>query len=52
MDQVSKTVSIFERVHLEATGVFFFDNAPSHCKVADDALNADKMKVALEGSNQ
>ena len=49
MDQVSKTVAIFERLHPEATGVFLFDNAPSHRKVADDALNADKMNVGPGG---
>ena len=52
MDQVSKTVDIFERVHPEATGVFFFDNASSHCKVADDALNADKMNIGPGGKQQ
>ena len=47
--QVEKTVDIFERVHPEAKGVFMFDNAPSHRKVADDALNADRMNVGPGG---
>ena len=34
-----------ERVHPNAQGLFLFDNAPSHKKVADDALNVDKMNV-------
>lgn len=45
MKQVEKSVDIFERVHPDAVGVFLFDNAPSHRKMADDALNADKMNV-------
>jgi len=32
-------------VHPNAQGLFLFDNAPSHKKVADDALNVDKMNV-------
>ena len=28
---------------------FLFDDAPSHRKVADDALNADKMNVGPRG---
>ena len=46
LKQVKKAVDIFEEVHPEARGIFLFDNAPSHRKVADDALNADKMNVA------
>ena len=43
--QVQKTIDIFERVHPEARGIFLFDNAPSHRKIADDALNADRKNV-------
>ena len=48
-EQVAKTVDIFERVHPHATGIFLFDNAPSHRKMADDALNVDKMNVGPGG---
>ena len=49
LQQVAKTIDIFERVHPDATGIFLFDNAPSHRKVADDALNADRMNVGPGG---
>ena len=49
LQQVEKTVNIFERVHPEAQGLFLFDNAPSHWKVSDDSLNADKMNVGPGG---
>ena len=42
---VEKAVDIFEKIHPEAKGIFLFDNAPSHRKVATDALNVDKMNV-------
>ena len=45
LQQVKHTIDIFERVHPNAQGLFLFDNAPSHKKVADDALNVDKMNV-------
>ena len=45
LEQVEKTIDIFERVHPQARGLFLFDNAPSHKKQADDALNADRMNV-------
>ena len=41
MAQVARTIDIFERVHPSATGLFLFDNAPSHHKIHDNALNAD-----------
>ena len=50
--QVEKTVDIFKRVHPEASALFLFDNAPSHRKMADDALNADKMNVGPGGKQQ
>ena len=37
LEQVTKTVDIFECIHHNSVGVFMFDNAPSHRKVADDA---------------
>ena len=48
LQQVVKTVDIFERVHPNATAILF-DNAPSHRKVAEDALNADRMNA--QGGN-
>jgi hypothetical protein len=49
--QVDKAIDIFEdRTQGFATGLFLFDNAPSHQKRADDALSARKMpKGANEG---
>ena len=44
--QVDRNIDIFEWIHSDATALFLFDNAPSHRKVADDALNADKMNVS------
>ena len=41
LEQVARTTDILERVHPHAAALFVFDNAPSHHKVADDALNAD-----------
>ena len=49
LKQVEKTVDIFERIHPDATALFLFDNAPSHRKVAEDALNADKMNIGPGG---
>lgn len=43
--QVHRTISIFEKKYPAAQGLFIFDNAPSHTKRPDDALNADKMNV-------
>lgn len=45
LEQVEETINIFERVHPQARGLFLFDNAPSHKKLADDALNVDRMNV-------
>ena len=45
LTKVAKAVDVFERVHPDATWLFLFNNAPSHRKMADDALNADKMNV-------
>jgi hypothetical protein len=42
--QVDTALDIFEeRTHGLATGLFIFDNAPSHQKCADDALSSRKM---------
>ena len=49
LKQVEKTINIFERVYPECRGLFLFDNAPSHRKVVDNALNADKMNVGPGG---
>ncbi|KAF8906467.1 hypothetical protein CPB84DRAFT_1844318 [Gymnopilus junonius] len=44
INQVDNTIDIFEgRTNGLATGLFIFDNAPSHQKYADDALLARKM---------
>ncbi len=40
--QVEKTI---EEIHPSTQGLFLFDYAPSHKKVADDSLNVDKMNV-------
>lgn len=42
-------VALFERVHPNAVGVFLFDNAPLHCKMVGDELNANKMDVGKGG---
>ena len=49
LQQVTRTADIFERVHPDARGLFLFDNAPSHRKMADDTLNADRMNVGPGG---
>ena len=49
LKQVAKAVDIFEQVHPDARGLFLFDNAPSHRKMADEALNADKINVGPGG---
>ena len=42
--QVDNAINIFEeQTHGFATGLFIFDNAPSHQKRAPDALSARKM---------
>ena len=43
--QVVKAVGIFERKYPGAQGLFIFDNAPSHMKRPEDALNPDRMNV-------
>ena len=42
-------MNIFERVHPEATAIFMFDNAPSHKRIADNALNVEKINVGPGG---
>ena len=39
MAQVKRAITIFER-KFPVTGIFLFDNAPSHKKFHDNALNA------------
>ena len=48
LEQLAKTIDIFEHIHPDATGIFIFHNAPSHRKVADDGVNANRMNVGLE----
>ena len=45
MKQVERAVDIFEAKYLHANGLFLFDNAPSHKKIADNQLNVEKMNV-------
>ena len=45
VNQVDKATGIFEAKYPGAQGLFLFDNAPSHRKVASDALNVHSMKV-------
>ena len=45
MKQVEKAMDIFELKYPHARGLFLFDNAPSHRKIADNQLNVDKMNV-------
>ena len=52
--QVKRAITIFERKFPDITGIFLFDNAPSHKKFDDNALNASNMNVypgtaSLEG---
>ena len=47
--QVERAIDIFESRHPDAQALFLFDNAPSHKKCAEDALNADKMNVRPGG---
>ena len=49
LPQVEKAVDIFEKIHPNTNGIFLFDNAPSHHKVASDALNVQKMNVRPGG---
>ena len=43
--QVHKAISLFEKKYPEAQGIFIFDNAPSHMKKPEDALNVERMNV-------
>ena len=45
MNQVDKAVDILEEKYPHAQALFMFDNAPSHRKCPDNALNADHMNV-------
>ncbi len=45
LEQVDAAVDIFERKYPNRIGVFLFDNAPCHKKMADDALNVEHMNV-------
>ena len=47
--QVDKAIKIFEQKYPGVVGLFIFDNAPSHCKKADNALNPDKMNISNGG---
>ena len=45
LEQVDEAITIFEDKYPECQGMFIFDNAPSHMKGPDDALNVEKMNV-------
>lgn len=47
--QVKVAMDVFEKKYPGCQGMFIFDNAPSHVKKAEDALNADKMNVSDGG---
>ena len=47
--QVDKAINIFERKYPGVQGIFLFNNAPSHWKFADDALNVNSMNVGPGG---
>ena len=49
LEQVGRTIDIFDRVHPYATALFLFGNTPSHRKVPEDALNVDRMNVGPGG---
>ena len=49
MIQVENALNIFEAKYPYARGLFLFDNAPSHKKVADDQLDVDRMNVGVGG---
>ena len=38
-------MDIFERKYPQCKALFIFDNAPSHMKKPDDAINTDVMNV-------
>ncbi len=43
--QTHKAISLFENKYPSCQGLFVFDNAPSHTKRPENALNADRMNV-------
>ena len=45
ISQVDTAIDVFERKFPNATGIFMFDNAPSHRKYLSDGLNASDMNV-------
>ena len=45
VEQVNLAMDIFERKYPQCEALFIFDNAPSHMKKLDDAINADVMNV-------
>lgn len=45
LNQVDRTINIFESKYPDAQGIFIFDHAPSHKKQPEDALNVERMNV-------
>ena len=46
IEQIDSTLQIFGRKFPQVTGIFLFDNAPSHKKYPSDSLNAAIMNVS------
>ena len=49
LEQVDKAIDVFEAKYPNACGLFIFDNAPSHRKMAADALNVHAMNAGPGG---
>ena len=52
VDQVKRALDIFDRKFPGITGIFLFDNAPSHRKYPADGLNVASMNVRETGNNE
>ena len=50
--QVQRAIDILEQQFTGITGIFLFDNVPSHKKFPNDALNATSMNVYPGGKQQ
>ena len=48
LEQVERTITVFEEIHPPAWGLFLFDNAPSHKKMAENPLNVERMNVIYD----
>jgi hypothetical protein len=50
--QIKNTISIFELMHPDHTGVFLFDRSSAHEGFAEDALNINRMNVNPGGKQK